>query len=116
MYSIATAQEKTGLTGRQIRYYEKMGLISVERTAGNQRRFSESDIERLLKIKALIEENLDVSAIKKFLDTEEQVESDELEGHRLIGTKLTSLYPVSNRAELLQLLSAMDIKPPKKDR
>ncbi len=126
MYSIGAVQKETGLTGRQIRYYESMGLIQVARTEGNQRRYTDRDIVRLLEIKGLIERNLDVNTVKKLLSQEDAEVQDSSNEHKstasqssstnsVIGDKLTSLYPVSNRAELLALLTSMEVKPIKGD-
>jgi MerR family glutamine synthetase transcriptional repressor len=57
-------KEETGLTSRQIRYYDETGLVFPERTRGNQRLFSEEDIIRLKKIKSLLEEGYTIEAIK----------------------------------------------------
>jgi DNA-binding transcriptional MerR regulator len=51
---MAVAERLTGLTRRQIRYYERQGLLSVYRTAGNQRLYTPYDIELLLRIEALL--------------------------------------------------------------
>lgn len=61
-------QEETGLTSRQIRYYDQKGLVFPERTSGNQRLFSREDIKRLKMIKTLLEEGYTIEAIKKKLE------------------------------------------------
>ncbi|MCB2074039.1 MAG: redox-sensitive transcriptional activator SoxR [Novosphingobium sp.] len=45
--SIGTLARRTGLAVSAIRFYEEKGLITSQRTAGNQRRFLRSDIRRL---------------------------------------------------------------------
>lgn len=44
---IGVLAKRTGLAVSAIRYYEAQGLITAQRTAGNQRRFLRSDIRRL---------------------------------------------------------------------
>lgn len=44
---IGVLAKRTGLAVSAIRYYEDKGLISAQRTSGNQRRFRRSDIRRL---------------------------------------------------------------------
>jgi MerR family transcriptional regulator/heat shock protein HspR len=39
-----------------LRYYERIGIIEPSRSAGNIRLYSESDIVKLRRVKALIEE------------------------------------------------------------
>jgi MerR family glutamine synthetase transcriptional repressor len=51
---MAVAERLTGLTRRQIRYNERQGLLSVYRTAGNQRLYTPQDIALLLRIEALL--------------------------------------------------------------
>ena len=46
--SISAVSQLTGLTLRQIRYYEERELIQPERTAGGTRQYSFCDVEHLL--------------------------------------------------------------------
>ena len=53
-YTIGQAAEKTGLTISTMRYYDKEGLLPfVERTAGGQRLFKDSDFNWLSVIECL---------------------------------------------------------------
>jgi DNA-binding transcriptional MerR regulator len=63
---------RTGLTPRTIRYYEELGLlVPSERTSGGFRLFSEFEIKRLLRIKALQELlGFTLSEIRKTLQLE----------------------------------------------
>ncbi len=48
MLTIGAMSRRTGVKVPTIRYYEQVGLLNLpERSVGNQRRFSESDVERL---------------------------------------------------------------------
>ena len=109
VYSIGHVMEKTGLSARQIRYYDQVGLISPQRTAGNQRRFSDRDIQRLLLIKDLIQKNLTTEAIKEILEGESIQDADyhteqQIAKDRLTPKELTSLYPVLDSATLQRIL------------
>lgn len=54
LYTIEQVATRTGFTKRTLRYYEELGLLQpTERTEGNYRRYSDSDIERLEYIKKL---------------------------------------------------------------
>lgn len=44
---IGTLSQRTGIAVSAIRFYEDKGLITSQRTKGNQRRFLRSDIRRL---------------------------------------------------------------------
>lgn len=46
-FSIGFIAQRTGLSVSAIRFYESRGLVSPDRNAGGQRRFSSSDIRRL---------------------------------------------------------------------
>jgi len=54
LYPMAVAERLTGLSRRQIRYYEQHGLLRPHRTGGGQRLFSPSEIRTLLRIKQLM--------------------------------------------------------------
>ena len=48
MKNIKEAEELTGISRQNIRYYEKMGLLNPKRDAGNgYRKYDEEDIGRL---------------------------------------------------------------------
>lgn len=54
LYTIEQVATRTGLTKRTLRYYEEVGLLPpTDRTEGNYRRYTESDIQRLARIKEL---------------------------------------------------------------
>lgn len=67
LFPIGIVQKLTELTPRQVRYYEQHDLIQPARTEGNQRLFSFNDVERLLEIKKLIDQGLNIAGIKKML-------------------------------------------------
>ena len=110
------AKEKTGLSSRQIRYYDQQQLIFPARSSGNQRLFSESDIKRLLKIKSLLEAGNSIETIrtklkgpKNQLESENETEyTDDFDYYSDVD--LDSLYPVSNRSELIKKLSLSNKK------
>jgi MerR family glutamine synthetase transcriptional repressor len=100
LFPIGIVQKLTDLTARQIRYYEQNELIQPLRTEGNQRLFSFNDVERLLEIKKLIDQGLNMSGIKKVLgpmethsnipnkDGKESGEISEQELHDLLKQEL----------------------------
>ncbi|GAB6099761.1 hypothetical protein JCM16358_16400 [Halanaerocella petrolearia] len=122
IYSIGVVKKKTGLTGRQIRYYEECQLIEPARTEGNQRIYSEQDIKRLKRIKDLLEEGLNIAGVKKKLSSIQHKKNEKKEDDtspaydgrplnkfsRGQQSGLTSLYPVSDRAQLYEVLGGED--------
>lgn len=65
MYSIGTAARMLGISVQSLRMYESEGLIAPFKTAGNQRLYSDEDIERLECIrKAINEEKISIGGMK----------------------------------------------------
>lgn len=107
VYSMGVAERLTGLTGRQIRYWEQNGLLAPARTKGRQRLYSEADIERLKDVKRLMSEGMTLERVKTYVAAREaklrrqgQSDADRMER----AGRLTSIYPLTNRAELMRLL------------
>lgn len=65
LFSIGTVQKLTGLSARQIRYYEEHELIQPARTAGKQRQFSFEDVERLMLIRQWLDEGHNMAGVKR---------------------------------------------------
>ena len=55
-YYISVAAKMSGLHVQTLRYYEKAGIVEPTRSEGNIRLYSEQDIERIKRIKTLINE------------------------------------------------------------
>ncbi|MFJ5713183.1 MerR family transcriptional regulator [Neobacillus sp. NPDC093127] len=73
LFPIGTVMQLTDLTARQIRYYEEHQLISPARTEGNRRLFSLIDIDRLLEIKDLLDQGVNMAGIKQLFLVKEQL-------------------------------------------
>lgn len=65
---ISIVMQLTELTARQIRYYEEHDLIHPHRTEGNRRMFSLNDVDKLLEIKDMLEQGVNMAGIKKVFD------------------------------------------------
>ncbi|MGH1349133.1 MAG: MerR family transcriptional regulator [Nannocystales bacterium] len=64
--------EGAGCTPRTVRYYERQGLLTAERTAGGHRQFAPAELERLEFVIALREAGWsleDVTALLQMRDT-----------------------------------------------
>lgn len=116
-HSIGDVKEKTGLTERRIRYYETLDLLSPRRTAGNQRLYSDRDIERLRLIKEWLDQGDSLRRIRVRLAERDQRERQDddrgLErdadsyflGKRIArgaGARSESLYPLKDRGAALR--------------
>lgn len=73
-YTIEQVSTRTALTKRTLRYYEEVGLLPpTDRTEGNYRRYSESDVQRLERIKELRDLlGFSLSDIRELLRAEEE--------------------------------------------
>lgn len=63
--TIGVVSELTGLSERQIRYYEERQLIFPERTKGGTRKYSFNDVDRLVDIANKMEDGLQTFEIRK---------------------------------------------------
>ncbi len=68
MLSIGELSKRAGVKVPTIRYYEQMGLVSEpERSEGNQRRYTNADLERLAFIRHGRDLGLTIDAIRELL-------------------------------------------------
>jgi DNA-binding transcriptional MerR regulator len=63
--TIGVVCELTGLSERQIRYYEERKLIFPVRSSGKTRKYSFNDVERLVDIANKIEDGMGTFEIRK---------------------------------------------------
>ncbi|WP_391121510.1 MerR family transcriptional regulator [Psychrobacillus sp. L3] len=68
LLSMNIVMQLTGLTARQIRYYEEHELVQPARTEGKQRMFSLDDIDLLLEIKDMISSGVNIAGIKQIFE------------------------------------------------
>ena len=55
-FVISVAARMLGMHAQTLRYYERAGMIEPSRSRGNRRLYSMEDIERLRRIKTLIDD------------------------------------------------------------
>ncbi len=68
MFSIGELSKRTGVKVPTIRYYEQMGLIdALERTEGNQRRYSNDGLKRLSFIRHSRELGFSIEDVRELL-------------------------------------------------
>ncbi|HHV78162.1 MAG TPA: MerR family transcriptional regulator [Firmicutes bacterium] len=80
VYTIGTVLRLTGLTARQVRYWEKKGLLAPKRTPGGHRVYSQAQVDLLNRIGELVEKGYRLEEVKRRLftasETGQVVESD----------------------------------------
>lgn len=75
VYVISVAAQLSGMHPQTLRSYDRQGLVSPGRTAGQGRRYSLRDILLLREIQRLSqEEGVNLSGIKRILELEHQIE------------------------------------------
>ena len=75
VYIISVAAELAGVHPQTLRIYERRGLLTPARTAGNNRRYSDRDIARLQMIQRLTQEaGLNLAGVKMIVEMEDELE------------------------------------------
>jgi MerR family transcriptional regulator, heat shock protein HspR len=75
VYIISVAAELAGVHPQTLRIYERKGLLRPSRTAGNTRRYSERDIERLQAIQRLTQQHgINRAGVKMIVEMENELD------------------------------------------
>lgn len=75
VYVISVAAELAGVHPQTLRIYERKGLLSPARTAGNTRRYSDSDIARLQLIQRLTQEvGVNLAGVKMIVELQRELD------------------------------------------
>ncbi|MDN6662744.1 MAG: helix-turn-helix transcriptional regulator, partial [Corynebacterium variabile] len=84
VYVISVAAEITGMHAQTLRTYDRMGLVSPERTSGGGRRYSRENIRQLMEIQRLShDEGVNLAGIKAIIDLQQRVAALERENDGL---------------------------------
>lgn len=73
VYVISVAAELAGMHPQTLRTYDRLGLVSPDRTTGRNRRYSRRDINTLLAVAQLSAQGLNLEGIKRVLSLEQRV-------------------------------------------
>src|SRR3954468_59160 len=73
LFAIAVAAELCNMHPQTLRQYDRLGLVSPRRTAGQSRRYSMRDVVQLREIARLSAEGLNLEGIRRILELENQV-------------------------------------------
>jgi DNA-binding transcriptional MerR regulator len=65
-YTPGQVAEKTGFSLDTLRYYERIGLLSVARTAGGQRQYDEDDIGWLHILRCLRDTGMPIQRMREY--------------------------------------------------
>ena len=83
LYVISVAAELSGLHPQTLRQYDRLGLVSPDRTVGRNRRYSLRDIASLRMVGRLVGEGINHAGIKRIIELETAVASMALEVAKL---------------------------------
>ena len=76
VYVISVAAELAGVHPQTLRIYERKGLLRPKRTAGNSRRYSERDIERLREIHDLTQgQGINLAGVKLIMEMQMELDA-----------------------------------------
>lgn len=84
MYVISIAAELAGVHPQTLRVYERKGLVQPQRTEGNTRRYSESDIARLRRIQELTQEGINLAGVMRIMELEQRLQRANLRFERAL--------------------------------
>lgn len=56
VFVISVAARMCGVQTQTLRYYESLGLVAPARSTGNQRVFSKQDIDRVMRVRNLVDD------------------------------------------------------------
>ena len=108
VYVISVAAELAGVHPQTLRIYERRGLLQPARTTGGNRRYSNADIQRLLRISELAEAGMNLEGIRQVLELEAhvaQLQSEVAQLQRELAVAV-SVVERSGRFELVPLRQA----------
>ncbi len=73
VYAISVAAEMLATNVQNLRIYERHGLVAPARTSGGTRRYSQADLDRLTRVRDLLDEGLNLAGVARVLALEEEV-------------------------------------------
>jgi DNA-binding transcriptional MerR regulator len=73
VFAISVAADMVSMQVQSLRVYERRGLLEPDRTPGGTRLYSQSDIDRLHRIRELLAEGLNLAGIAHVLVLEDEV-------------------------------------------
>ena len=83
VYVISVASQLSGLHPQTLRQYDRLGLVSPNRTVGKNRRYSLLDIVKLRNVQRLVGEGINLAGIAWIMQLEEAVANMALEVAKL---------------------------------
>ena len=73
VYVISVVADLAGMHPQTLRMYERKGLLEPKRTAGNSRRYSQADLDQLVRIQELTQAGVNLAGVRVILDLEDKL-------------------------------------------
>jgi MerR family transcriptional regulator/heat shock protein HspR len=75
-FLISVAAELAGMHAQTLRTYDRLGLVTPQRTSGGGRRYSERDVDLLREVQRLSQdEGVNLAGIKRIIELTNQVDA-----------------------------------------
>ncbi|MCH9736474.1 MAG: MerR family transcriptional regulator [Actinomycetia bacterium] len=85
-FLISVAAELAGMHAQTLRTYDRLGLVSPQRSSGGGRRYSERDVDLLREVQRLSQdEGVNLAGIKRVIELTNQVEALQARVRELSG-------------------------------
>tara|TARA_B100001013_G_C24518328_1_gene405898 strand:- start:96 stop:422 length:327 start_codon:yes stop_codon:yes gene_type:complete len=83
-FVISVAARILGVRTQTLRYYERLGLVQPYRTGGNQRVYSRRDVDRVLRIRNLMDDlGVNLAGVEVVIGLLDRIQKNEKEVQRL---------------------------------
>ena len=113
VYVISGASQLSGLHPQTLRQYDRLGLVSPNRTIGKNRRYSLLDIVKLRNVQRLVGEGINLAGIARIMQLEEAVANMALEVAKL-RTEVDALIKANPPKALVRRSEQTVVVYPKK--
>jgi MerR family transcriptional regulator/heat shock protein HspR len=111
-FLISVAAELAGMHAQTLRTYDRLGLVSPQRSSGGGRRYSQHDVDLLREVQRLSQdEGVNLAGIKRIIELTNQVDAlqnrlsemaDELEHLRVRQRRDVAVVPKSTAVVVWQ--------------
>src|SRR6476620_4505140 len=96
-FLISVAAELAGMHAQTLRTYDRIGLVSPQRSSGGGRRYSQHDVDLLREVQRLSQdEGVNLAGIKRIIELTNQVEALQARLSEVVD-ELTRLRDVQRR-------------------
>lgn len=104
VFVISVAANLAGMHAQTLRNYDRLGLVTPQRTSGGGRRYTRRDIELLREIQRLSQEDgVNLAGIKAIIDLTKRVHDLEAENEELRNQVRIAQQNSRPRGELVHL-------------